>query len=425
MNPHRRLLFLCGLLTSLLASSAFASSKLLLVYYRPWFVAKPFSPVWGWHWTMDHFDPDKIDASGQRQIASWYRPLIGPYDSADPVVLEYHVLLMKLAGIDGVVVDWYGPDNFLDYAVNNQRAREICRFAQKAGLQFALCFEDQSIQHQVAARSLAPADALVHARQILLYAQTNFFRDPGYLRLANRPVLLNFGPQFFKEDGQWESIFSVLESTNQPAFFTEDFSLTTGLGAFDWPPMWLSLAGGTRGVLSIAALQDYLAKFEDRAKTWPAFISSAFPRFHDIYENARVRDSWGYLGDSKGFTFRQTLSRALKNNSTIAMVVTWNDFSEGTMVEPTVEYGFRDLSIIQEQRRLCLDAAFPYQTNDLALALRFYHLRRQSVTETKLARELDQVFANLTSGKLETARLKLNQLELSDTKGSKGNETRN
>jgi hypothetical protein len=33
---------------------------------------------------------------------------IGPYDSTDPNVLEYHMLLMKLSGIDGIIVDWYG-----------------------------------------------------------------------------------------------------------------------------------------------------------------------------------------------------------------------------------------------------------------------------------------------------------------------------
>src|SRR5215469_15931106 len=81
-----------------------AATKPLLVYYMPWYVAKPYSSNWGWHWTMNHFDPDTIGASGERQIASWYYPLIGPYDSADPAVLEYHVLLMKLAGIDGIIV---------------------------------------------------------------------------------------------------------------------------------------------------------------------------------------------------------------------------------------------------------------------------------------------------------------------------------
>jgi len=48
---------------------------------------------------MGHFNPDVI-TNRKHQIASWYYPLIGPYDSLDPAVLEYHVLLMKLAGID-------------------------------------------------------------------------------------------------------------------------------------------------------------------------------------------------------------------------------------------------------------------------------------------------------------------------------------
>ncbi len=419
-----RILSLLFILSLPIGFPSSAAAKPLLVYYRTWFVAPPHSPAWGWHWTMDHFNPDHVDASGQREIASWYRPLIGPYDSADPAVLEYHVLLMKLAGIDGVVVNWYGPDDYLDYAVNNERAQAICRFARQAGLKFALCYEDQSIQRQVAADRLPAPEALSRARQTMLYAQTHFFEDPAYLRLTNRPVLLNFGPQFFKEDAQWDTIFSTLDPTNQPAFFTEDYRLTSGLGAFDWPPMWLSLAGGTRGVLSLTALQDYLLQFEDRAKSWPAFVSSAFPRFHDIYQAAGVGDSWGYLGDSKGHTFRQTLSRALTNDSALAMVVTWNDFAEGTMVEPTVEYGFRDLGIIQEQRRLHLDKSFSCQAADLALALRLYTLRRQSASNPELSAALDRIFLALTSGHLDAARLSLAPLESAARKVSQPIETK-
>src|SRR5882724_7312978 len=66
---------------------AVAAPKPVLVYYMPWFVAKPYSDSWGWHWTMNHFNPDTINAFGERQIASWYYPLIGPYDSADTGVL--------------------------------------------------------------------------------------------------------------------------------------------------------------------------------------------------------------------------------------------------------------------------------------------------------------------------------------------------
>src|SRR5579863_7252057 len=101
---------LVGIFLALLLSATAAAhggSKTVMVHYLPWFVSQPYSGSWGWHWTMNHFNPDVINpTNGQAEIASWYYPLIGPYDSADPAVLEYHVLLMKLGGIDGVIVDW-------------------------------------------------------------------------------------------------------------------------------------------------------------------------------------------------------------------------------------------------------------------------------------------------------------------------------
>src|SRR5277367_2315315 len=132
------------------ACPARGASKTVLVHYMPWFVSQPYSGSWGWHWTMNSFDPNRTNsANGRREIASCFYPSIGPYDSADPAVLEYHVLLMKLAGIDGVIVDWYGPDNFADYAVNNQRTLALFDFTRKAGLKFSLCYEDQTIQQEI------------------------------------------------------------------------------------------------------------------------------------------------------------------------------------------------------------------------------------------------------------------------------------
>jgi len=307
-------------------------------------------------------------------------------------------------------VDWYGSANFLDYGINNQAAVKLFQFTRKAGLKFSICYEDQTIQHMIDGNYLATNDAIFHAQREMLYLQTNFFSDASYLRLKGRPVLLNFGPQHFMVSSNWEDIFSVLVATNQPAFFTEDNRLPVGMGAFSWPPMWMSQVPGTGGVLSGAALKSYLVDFDQKAATWPAFISSAFPRFHDIYQRAGVRNYWGYLGDHHGDTLRETLSRGMTNSSAIVQVVTWNDFGEGSMVEPTQEYGYRDLGIIQDFRRQYLESGFSRNTNDLTMALRFYNLRRQSLTNIAISPELDRIFTNIVSGKLDVANLQLDQL---------------
>ena len=375
-----------------------APAKPVMVYYMPWYAAKPFNGEWGWHWTMDHFNPDKTTTSGDREIASWYYPLIGPYDSADPAVLEYHVLLMKLAGISGVIVDWYGSTDYYDYAAVNRNTAKLFEYTRKAGLQFAICYEDQTIQRLIDGKRLATTDAVRHAQQEMLYLQTNFFCDPSYFRLNGKPLLENFGPQYFLASSNWDQIFSVLEPTNRPAFFTEDNRLAPGLGAFDWPPMWLSQQPGTGGVLSEASLKSYLSSFESKSTEWPTYISSAFPRFHDIYQRAGTRDYWGYLGDRNGETLRETLNRALTNNSAFVQIVTWNDFGEGTTVEPTEEYGFRDLRLIQDLCRQKPAAGKPSPTNDLASALRFYHLRRELGTNAASSTVLDAMFSKIASG---------------------------
>jgi hypothetical protein len=267
------------------------------------------------------------------------------------------------------------------------------------------------LQHLIDAGRLAEADATRHARQEMLYLETNYFGDPSYFRIDGKPLLQNFGPQYFLSSTNWENIFSVLAPGNRPAFFTEDNRLAGGLGAFDWPPMWMSQMPGTGGVLSGAALNNYLDAFEKRAQAWPRFIASAFPRFHDIYQRAGVRNYWGYLGDRSGGTLRETLCRAVTNASTIVLIVTWNDFGEGTAVEPTTEYAFRDLGMIQDFRSQYIDPQFRLHTNDLALAFRFYQLRRQAGTNTATAAALDQTFSDLISGRIPSARTRLDAIQ--------------
>ena len=400
------------------ASEMAHAAKPVMVHYMPWFQT-PYSlgtSSWGYHWTLNspNYNPNIINGSGEREIASWYYPLIGPYDSLDPAVLEYHVLLMKLAGIDGVIVDWCGQDNYYDYGINNQRTLALFNYTRRAGLKFSLCYEDATIQAEIAGGSMngvnTATNPIAHAQQTMLYVQTNFFKDSSFLRLNNAPVFLNFGPAYFNADSDWVSIFSVLNATNQPAFFTEDNRLTPVItGAFDWPPMELS--GG--GTLTSSQLQSYLADFEQNAKNqaWFSFVSSAFPRFHDFYAQAGVGSSYGYLDDANGSTLTNTLSRAMTNDSAIIQIATWNDFGEGTIVEPTLDYGYRDLGIIQNLRRQYLDSSFPYHTNDLAMAFRFYNLRKQYENNLAISAELDRTFTNIVTGATSMANLQLTGIE--------------
>ena len=116
---------------------AAAERKLVLAHYMPWYESKAVSGQWGWHWTMNKFQPDKV-VQGRRELASHYRPLIGAYDSNDPHALECHALLMKFAGIDGAILDWYGIRKHNDYAVIHRNSQHFIKHLRRAGLKFAV-----------------------------------------------------------------------------------------------------------------------------------------------------------------------------------------------------------------------------------------------------------------------------------------------
>ncbi|MCS7090179.1 MAG: glycoside hydrolase family 71/99-like protein [Verrucomicrobiota bacterium] len=378
--------------------------KPILVYYLAWYAAPPHSPEWGWHWTMNRFQPDRTNALGEREIASWYQPQIGPYDSSDPAVLEYHTLLLRLAGADGVVVGWFGPEKVHDYAQIDQRLQKLIPFLERAGLKLALCYEDRSLQEFQDARP-AESSAAERAVQALQYAERQYFGLPLYFRWQERPVLLNFGPQVLRNPGDWPRVLEALSS--RPALLTIDTPVPGAVGAFAWPPMWLSQAPGAGGVLSGTALQRYLTQFEKAAMTWPVSISTAFPRFHDIHPRAGARAYWGYLGDRGGVTFRETLRRALTNATSMALIATWNDFGEGTQIEPTREFGSRDLEVLRELRRAHGDPTLPGTADAFELVLRLYQLRRAAHGDPAIGAALDEIAADLAGFRCERARSRL------------------
>jgi hypothetical protein len=349
----------------------------ILVHYMPWFVARPQSPVWGWHWTMGTFDPDGTK-TGHPTIASHYHPLIGPYDSSDPDVIEYHILLMKLAGIDGVVIDWYGTVDHLDYAVNHRNTSAFVDHAARAGLQFAICYEDQTIPRLVAAGRIKNDDRVKHAQREIAWLADHWFQRASYLKQGRIPVLLSFGSSGLS-DQEWENVLAA--SQGKLTYLSEHHRRKGADGAFDWP----SPRAGIR------AHRD----FETSSRGWPVAMTVAFPRFHDIYEQAHVHESWGNIGDDQGKTFASTLERALRAGVALVQICTWNDWGEGTVIEPSDEFQYRDLEVVQRLRRQIVEPAFAAGPDQLRLPMRLYRLRKRSKNEPRLTPDLEKVSKRL------------------------------
>lgn len=387
----------------LIAGGAAAQQTKVLMHYMPWYQTLPFSGYWGIHWAgpNDEFNPSVLAADGRPDIYSHYDPLIGPYDSSDPHVLEYHLLLMKLAGVDGVIVDWYGLSNTFDYPPIHSATEILFDATAEFGMEFSICFEDRSIEAQVNTGALNPNDIGSYFVGEFLWMQANWFTAPHYTRKDGRPLLLNFGPIYVTSPSPWATGFSLLNPT--PYFFALHnlWTQPNADGGFTWFH-WDAWAGSP----SEALIKARLNAIHNGVSTDPdKVIPSAVAGFKDIYEPG---GRFPFLDHNNGETLRQSLEVAVDGPWDIVQLVTWNDYGEGTMIEPTFEFGYTFLEVIQQNRADELGPSFTFTPADLRLPKRLFDMR---VAGTAPTSTLDQVSDLLNTGDTAQARALLDVID--------------
>jgi hypothetical protein len=81
-----------------------------------------------------------------------------------------------------------------------------------------------------------------------------------------------------------------------------------------------------------------------------------------------VGPSYGFIDDRGGAQYAETLALATSVKPAYVQIATWNDWGEGTSIEPSIEYGFRDLEKTQEVVR-AQGGSVPGTAADLRLPL--------------------------------------------------------
>lgn len=338
----------------MIAALALVARPRLLVHVMPWFSMNP--P--GWHWTMGKTDATK------GELASHYRPLIGAYDSGDPDVIECQTLLMKIAGFDGMLVDWYGDRDRYDYLPNHRNTQKLFEAAGKTGLRFAVVYEDQTVPNLISGEVIKQDEAVREGRALFERAAKAWFTSKTYLKLYGKPLVMVFGPQYYKE-ADWATILPP-----NVAFYTLHHQRgEAATGPYDWP-----LPG-----------DNWKARREEIVKDNANLIPVAFPRFDDFYKEAGVGPGYGKIPDDEGRTYEATLAEGIARGAPLVQVATWNDWGEGTQIEPSKEFGYRDLETTQRYRKR-IYPKFSFTPADLRLPVRLYELRKRGDDRKRLDR---------------------------------------
>jgi hypothetical protein len=393
MSDH--LIRCCALLTAAIAPMVAMAQPAEVVksnptkvfmHYMPWFEtpATLGGTNWGYHWKFNNKNPNIVDETGKRQIASHYYPLIGPYASRDPHVIEYHLLLMKLSGVDGVLIDWYGvqgTNGDINHLLTSSNA--LVNKTDDFGIDFGVVLEDRF------SANVSQGQANV------AYLRDNYFNRPEYIRLGadQNPLMGVFGPIKFQQPSQWTQILGQAG---------EEVDLLTLW--YEGSEAGANASGEYAWIYEDAALNNHLQHqrnfYVTRSQQLDMAGGVAYPGFDDYYVEGGVGQVVPFdIPHNDGQTLDSMLALATTyaNKIDFLQLATFNDFGEGTMFEPTAETGFEYLKKVQQF------TGVEYDEEDLRLVYRLFLARKEYQENAAIQAQLDGVSTSLTELQIEDA----------------------
>ena len=310
------------------------SEKLVLAFHYPWYGSLD-GPAGGWvHWG----EPD-----GENIPSSAHYPLLGPYDSLDPELVEAQIRLAQRAGIDGFISSWWGPG-----AREDEAFALLLKKAEELGFRATIYFES------VRPSGWPVLTSLDVARE-LEYVLETYGGSEAFLRLWGKPVVFVYnaeahgrGPDF------WVEARSILEERWGEVALIGDYRAEAFNGVFDGAHTYIELDPGEASRAfrrysdwSVAApgpgFEGVMEAVEDSGKlilTRRVSCGTVVPG----YDDRKVRDPGAMVGRRGGATYDEYWDMAEEASVDWVLVTSWNEWHEGTEIEASLEHGFGALA---------------------------------------------------------------------------------
>jgi hypothetical protein len=247
------------------------------------------------------------------------------YSSTDPTQVTNQINDMISRGIDGVIIDWYGPNNSKDQATQLVMAE-----AEKhPGFTFAIMVDQGAIKDY----SCSGCSSQQALTSIMQYAEQTYFSSSAYMTNNGQPVVTNFDIDL-SYSIDWNALNASL-STHPLFLFQNNSGFTHVLsdGSYSWVMPTTTDYG-----------MSYLTSFYDTGMKYPGLqtVGATYKGFNDSLA------AWGsgrIMGQQCGQTWLQTFSEinSLYNSGkqlSDLQLVTWNDYEEATELESGIDNCF-------------------------------------------------------------------------------------
>lgn len=237
---------------------------------------------------------------------------LAPYDSNDRATIERHVRQAKHAGIDAFAVDWLGPGGRVDMNV-------LTLLAVAAVHAFKVTVAVDPLYMR----------SFEQIRQAASYAQ-RYFSHPAWLHYQGRPVIIFYGVKEYPVEA-WRALRDELDPQRQVLWLAEG-DVFTYLQVFD-------------GIhpFSIAWSADpvrQLGSYASRTRTYPGklWMATVMPGYDDTRLGRSAPDNFA-VDRQDGAYYLRVWQGALATRPELIMITSWNEWLEGSQIEPSVSYG--------------------------------------------------------------------------------------
>ncbi len=303
------LLVLCGLLMPALTVKANWKAENnpipVLAYYYIWF-----------------------DSNSWERAKTDY-PVLGKYTSDDRAVMVQHIRWAKAAGIKGFIVSWKSTDTL------NRRLKQLVEVADAEDFKLVIIYQGLDFNRDPLQVSRIASDMDEFIR---LYA------DHPSFQLFSKPLIIWSGTWKFSV----EDIASVTETRRNSLLFLASEKNLAGYNRIakfvDGDAYyWSSVNPDT-----FPGYKDKLVGLSDQVhKNGGIWIPPAAPGF-----DARLVGGTSIVDRKDGETLRTQINTALTSSPDALGIISWNEFSENSQIEPSEQYGTQSLNIITEMNKL-------------------------------------------------------------------------
>jgi hypothetical protein len=301
--PVLKLKFLSPVVAAPVANQAASLTSLkptpILAYYYIWY-------------DTSSWDRAKIDT-----------PLEGKYSSDDPAVMRQHILWAKAAGIDGFIVSWKSTD------VLNSRLDQLATLAEQENFKLAVIYQGLDFN-----RNPLPADRIAND---LDYFIQHFAHRPAFSLYAKPLVIWSgtwkFTPQEVAQVTQSRRADLLLLASERDLSGYQRLADLVDGNAYYWSSVNPDTFPGYQ-----AKLVDMATAIHQHNGLW---IAPAGPGFNALQIGGTTT-----VERKNGQTFRSEINTALASSPDALGIISWNEFSENSYIEPSKTYGTQYLDIL-------------------------------------------------------------------------------